>query len=121
MSAPNHAHPSLGGASRMRPESNTEKAEFILWQEYRQGHLTVDQLAHTLDLLEPERENAAFAHLLSARSHNQATDAVGDAEEAIWHLFDAGLIDDNSATVALLAIHVGVQRSSNGRRGGNQP
>lgn len=123
MSAPNHALPSLGGASRVRSDSNTDKAEWILWQEYQQGYLTGDQLAQSLDVVEPERQRAAFAHLQSARTDNQTEvpDAVAHAQAAIWHLFDAGLIDDNSATVALLAIHIGVQRGSSRRRGGNHP
>jgi len=38
-------------------------------------------------------------------------DPVRAARDAIWRLFDDGLIDDDSATLALLAIDVGVRRT----------
>ncbi len=122
MSAPDQAFPPLS-ASGVAHNRNIQQAEWILWQEYQQGYLTGDQLAHTVDVLEPERQQAAFAHFLSTRSEKQASepDAVCSAQAAIWHLFDAGLIDDNSATVALLAIHVGVQRNSRPRQTGKRP
>ena len=36
-------------------------------------------------------------------------DAVTEARVAIWHLFEDGLIDEDHATEALLAIGVGLQ------------
>ncbi len=122
MSAPDHAFAPLS-ASNGAASDNTVQAEWILWQEFQQGYLTGDQLAHTLEVLEPERQQEAFAHFLSTRSDERGSvpDAVFTAQAAIWHLFDAGLIDDNSATVALLAIYVGLQRTSSGRGGATHP
>jgi hypothetical protein len=88
-------------------------ARQILWQEFQQRKLIDDQFAQTLENLDPERHHA-FAYLGRSRPHDQpgADDPVWAAQAGIWRLFDAGLIDDSSATVALLAIHVGVQRRS---------
>jgi hypothetical protein len=38
-------------------------------------------------------------------------DALGSAKDAIWRLFDLGLIDEDSATLALLAISIGLRRT----------
>jgi hypothetical protein len=37
-------------------------------------------------------------------------DAVTEAQVTIWHLFEDGVINEDHATEALLAIAVGVQR-----------
>jgi hypothetical protein len=37
-------------------------------------------------------------------------DPVSEARDAIWGLFEAGLIDEHHATTALLAISTGVHR-----------
>jgi len=38
-------------------------------------------------------------------------DPVSAARNAIWDLYQAGLIDDDAATVALLAISIGMRRT----------
>jgi hypothetical protein len=38
-------------------------------------------------------------------------DPVSAARNAIWQLYQAGLIDDDAATVALLAISIGLRRA----------
>ena len=43
-----------------------------------------------------------------------AHDAVTAAKDAIWRLFEAGLIDEDLATLALLAIALGIRRGQGG-------
>jgi hypothetical protein len=41
-------------------------------------------------------------------------DPISEARDAIWHLFEAGLIDEDHATEALLALSLGMQRMRTG-------
>ena len=120
MDAPDHAMFLPPRGCQGPPNAHVDQARQVLWQEFRQGNLADDQLAH--DLLDLECERVALAHLLRVRPPEQpvASDAVWTAQTAIWHLYDAGLIDDGSATVALLAIHVGIRRSTAENRRGKQ-
>ena len=91
-----------------------DRAQQILWQEFRQRNVIDDQFAPTLERPDAEGEQSAFGYLGSRRPHDQprADDPVWAAQDGIWRLFDAGLIDDRCATIALLAIHVGAQHRS---------
>jgi len=93
-------------ASQGPLHAHVDEARRVLWQEFRQNNPADDQSA--LDRLDTGCVAAAFAQFLSTRP--AVSDDVWAAQTAIWRLFDAGLIDDGSATVALLAIHVGLRR-----------
>jgi hypothetical protein len=112
MSAPDDAmFPSLRSCHDTL-NANVAGARRVLWQELQQLNQPRDQLAQMLERVGPERQQAASVQFLSTWSPNDPVvrDGVTIAQRAIWRLFEAGLIDDSSATVALLAIHVGIRR-----------
>jgi hypothetical protein len=103
--------------------ANIAGAGQVLWQELQQRKQPDDQVAQTLERGEPERLQAASVEFLSTWSPKDPVvrDAVTTAQRAIWRLFEVGLIDGSAATVALLAIHVGVGRRTNRYEGTWQP
>jgi len=95
-------------------DTHVEKARRVLSQELRHATLAEDPL--TPDFLASVGDQALASIGDPAQFFKTRTaslpGAVETAQDAIWHLFDDGLIDDSSATVALLAIYVGLRRSA---------
>jgi len=102
MDAPEHAMFLPPRGCQGPPNAHVDKARRVLWQQFRQGDLAHDQLAH--EVVNVECERVVLAHLLRVRPPEPpvASEAVWTAQTAIWHLFEAGLIDDGSATVVCL-------------------
>lgn len=110
-------HPSSLPPRACQPtrHARVHEARRVLWHEFRREHASHEQ--QPLDALDAGCEPASLAQFLRARP--AATSAARAAQAAIWRLFEDGQIDDASATVALLAIHVGLQRGTG--QPGDQP
>jgi hypothetical protein len=100
-------------ANREPFETHVEKARRALSQELLQAGFADDP--STRGYLAQGYDQAISAQFLRTRVA-PLPGAVEAAQDTIWRLYDEGLIDDSSATVALLAIYVGLRRRTARRR-----
>ena len=96
-------------ASQEPANTHAEKARRVLSQELLQGGFADEPL--TRAYLASGYDQVVSARFFSTRAA-PLPGAVEAAQDAIWRLFDEGLIDDTSATVALLALYVGLRRKT---------
>jgi hypothetical protein len=99
-----------------------EKARRVLSQELLQGGFADDPATRAYLAAGYQAsgdEPTVSAQLFSTRAA-PLPGAVEVAQDAIWRVFDEGFIDDSSATVALLALYVGLRRKTARRRGERQ-
>jgi hypothetical protein len=116
MDTPDHEAFLAPWASQQPVETRVDKARRVLSQELLQGGFADDPLRLAFLASGASGADQPVSARFFSTPAMPLPAAVEAAQDAIWRLFDDGLIDDSSATVALLAIYVGLRRKTPRRR-----